>query len=54
MPDPKSQIRRNAEHDPTYCPYRMRCPRLVRMAKVEPFYWRCRCGAEQDEREAAE
>lgn len=47
----KSIIRLNTEEDPNYCPYCGRCPGLVRMVKVEPFYWRCRCGAEHDERE---
>jgi hypothetical protein len=46
----KSQVRLNAEKDPNYLPYCMRCPRLVRMRKVAPFYWRCECGAEHDER----
>lgn len=45
-----STVRINAEKDPTYRPYCMRCPRLVRMKRVEPFYWRCACGAEHDER----
>ena len=43
-------IRRNATEDPSYAPYCMRCPGLVRMKKVETFYWRCTCGAEHDER----
>lgn len=46
----KSQVRLNAEQDPTYRPYCMRCSGLVRMQIVEPFYWRCACGAEHDER----
>lgn len=46
----KSQIHINAEANPYYCPYCLRCPELVRMKKVEPFYWRCDCGAEHDER----
>lgn len=45
-----SVIRANAELDPAYCPYCMRCRVLARMRKVLPFYWRCRCGAEHDER----
>jgi hypothetical protein len=28
----------------------VRCRGLVRMGIVEPFYWRCTCGAEHDER----
>jgi hypothetical protein len=50
----KSQVRFNAERDPSYCPYCMRCTGLVRMRKVEDFYWRCGCGAEHDERRAVE
>lgn len=47
----KSQVRVNAEKDPTYCPYCMRCSGLIRMQKVEDFYWRCAvCRAEHDER----
>lgn len=46
----KSQVRRNAELDPTYNPYCMRCSGLIRMQRVERFYWRCAvCGAEHDE-----
>lgn len=40
----------NAKKDPNYCPYCMRCRGLVRMRKIEPFYWRCKCGAEHDAR----
>jgi hypothetical protein len=46
----KSIIRENAEKDPTYCPYCGPCPGLIRMYKVEPFLWRCHCGAVHDER----
>jgi hypothetical protein len=46
----KTQVRENAEKDPAYCPYCLRCPGLVRMRKVSAFYWRCSCGAEHDER----
>lgn len=46
----KSQIRINAEKDELYLPYCLRCPGNVRMMKIVPFFWRCRCGAEQDER----
>lgn len=47
----KSLIRFNADKDPDYCPYCMRCSSFIRMKKIEPFYWRCKCGAEHDERE---
>ena len=46
----KSIVRLNAEKDPNYNPYCGPCPGLVRMRKVEPFLWRCRCGAVHDER----
>jgi len=46
----RSQVRQNAEKDPSYCPYCLRCPGLVRMEKIEPFLWRCWCGAIHDER----
>lgn len=47
----KSLVRINAEQDPAYSPYCMRCPGLVRMAHIEPYYWRCsRCKSEHDER----
>lgn len=48
----KSLVRQNAESDPNYCPYCMRCFGFVRMRKVKDFYWRCACGAQHDEREA--
>lgn len=48
----RSLVRMNAEKDPSYSPYCMRCRGLVRMRKVENFFWRCRCGAEHDERDA--
>lgn len=48
---PLSIVRQNAEKDPTYCPYCMRCKGLIRMKKIEHMYWRCFCGAEHDERE---
>ena len=48
---PKSQVRHNAEKDPSYCPYCMRCAGLVRMVKVQPFLWGCLCGAVHDERD---
>lgn len=47
----KSIVRLNAEQDPFYNPYCMRCPGLVRMAKQEPFLWKCKCGAVHDERQ---
>jgi NTP pyrophosphatase (non-canonical NTP hydrolase) len=47
----KSIMRENAEKDPAYRPYCLRCPGIGRMSKVENFYWRCHvCGAEHDER----
>lgn len=46
----KSIVRTNAEKDASYCPYCMRCSGMVRMKKVADFYWRCKCGAEHDER----
>lgn len=46
----KSQVLLNAEKDPSYAPYCLRCPGLVRMVKIEPFFWRCKCGAMHDER----
>ena len=49
-----SIVKLNAEKDPNYCPYCLRCLGLVRMVKVEPLYWRCACGAEHDERPAKE
>lgn len=47
-----SQVRMNAEKDEAYRPYCMRCPGLVRMVKIAPFFWRCKCGAEHDEQRA--
>jgi len=46
----RSIVYQNAMSDPAYRPYCLRCIRLVRMALVEPLYWRCSCGAEHDER----
>lgn len=43
-------VRALAEIDPNYKPYCLRCVGLVRMLKVEAFYWACTCGAEHDER----
>lgn len=43
-------ILRNVAKDPSYAPYCVPCPGLVRMKKVEHLYWRCHCGAEHDER----
>lgn len=50
-----SVVRENAERDPKYRPYCLRCDDLMpRMEIIEPFFWRCaRCGAEHDERTAA-
>lgn len=47
----KSIMRQNAEKDPAYCPYCLRCSGLVRMVKVETFLWKCKCGAVHDERD---
>jgi hypothetical protein len=52
-----SIVRSNAEKDPTYCPYCMRCSGLVRMKKIEHLYWECvqkGCTAVHDEREGNE
>lgn len=46
-----SIVKQNALADPNYRPYCMRCKHLVRMNKVATLYWRCKCGAEHDERE---
>ena len=46
--DSRSFIAENAMKDPTYNPYCGRCSGLVRMVKVEPFYWKCHCGAIHD------
>jgi hypothetical protein len=48
----KSIVRMNAEKDPNYRPYCMRCSGLVRMRIVEDFFWKCGCGAIHDERGA--
>lgn len=46
-----SIIRQNAENNPSYAPYCLRCSTWERMEKIEPFFWRCRhCGAQHDER----
>jgi len=50
----KSVIRENAERDPYYAPYCMRCKGLVRMEIVAPYLWRCRCGARHDARTVKE
>lgn len=43
-------VRENAENDPDYCPYCLRCRGLVRMIKVANLWWRCStCGAEHKE-----
>ena len=47
----KSQVRLNAEKDPKYRPYCLRCMGLQRMNTVAPFFWKCPvCGAMHDER----
>jgi hypothetical protein len=43
----------NADKDPYYAPYCMRCTGLVRMRIVERHYWRCYCGAQCDYRSTA-
>jgi len=50
----KSIVRMNAEKDPNYCPYCMRCTGLVRMEKIDAFLWGCNCGAIGDERDDVE
>jgi hypothetical protein len=50
----KSIVRENAEEDPNYAPYCLQCTSMARMTKVEPFLWRCQCGAIHDERETTE
>lgn len=50
MTNHKSQVRLNAELDPAYCPYCLRCRTMTRMQKIGEMFWRCRgCGAEHDE-----
>lgn len=46
----KSQVRINAENDPNYRPYCLKCSTMERMTTVEPFLWKCKCGAVHDER----
>lgn len=48
-PHKTSIIKQKAEKDPNYCPYCIRCNGL-RKQKVEHLYWKCKCGAEHDER----
>lgn len=45
MSESKSLIRSNYDKDPSYRPYCMRCPGLVRMKLVRPLHWECECGA---------
>lgn len=46
----KSQVRINAEQNPFYCPYCLRCSTTQRMQKIGEMRWRCAsCGAEHDE-----
>lgn len=45
-----SIMKLNAEKDPNYCPYCLRCSGLVRMVKVEHLLWKCKCGTIHDER----
>ena len=52
---PDDIVRSNAEKDPTYCPYCMRCRGLQRMRKVAAFQWACPvCPAKHDARTDAE
>lgn len=46
-----SSVRANAERDPNYRPYCLRCRGLVRMTKVATMHWKCVCGAEHKEEE---
>lgn len=41
----------NHQRDPYYAPYCMRCRSLRRMKVIEPFLWKCVCGAAHDERQ---
>jgi hypothetical protein len=41
----------NALKDPNYAPYCLRCSTMMRMTRVEPLLWKCKCGAIHDERE---
>jgi len=46
----KSLVRENAERDPSYRPYCLRCRTMERMEKKSDLYWRCQhCGAEHEE-----
>jgi len=47
----RNLVRRNAERDPTYSPYCLRCTSMARMTRAEPFLWRCACGAVHDARQ---
>lgn len=49
----KSQVRYNAEKDPAYCPYCLRCRSIKRMVMIVAMLWECSdCSARHDEREA--
>jgi hypothetical protein len=50
MTTAQSVVRWNAEKDPAYRPYCLRCKRMGRMNIVSPFLWKCPCGAVHDER----
>lgn len=50
VPTTKSVVRQNAEQDPNYRPYCLRCSGNQRMQKKAPFYWEHKCGAVHDER----
>ncbi len=43
-------IRKNAEKDPLYAPYCLRCATMDRMVVIERFIWKCACGATHDAR----
>jgi hypothetical protein len=52
--DRVGQVALNALLTEDYSPYCLRCSGAVRMRPVERFYWRCKCGAQHDERQACE
>lgn len=43
----------NYRRDPSYRPYCLGCSTMERMTLVEPYRWRCKCGADYDLREEA-
>lgn len=52
MREKLSLVALNALDNPNYKPYCLRCDRGRMTRIVEPFLWRCDCGAEHDERAA--